>query len=99
MELAEDLDRFYSGDYVAAIQHLEEYVRSRGERQPLAHFYLGASKLAFFFLTGNENAGLQQEALKYLKDAKQAGFMAESQEVSPKILQVYHDLELSSATP
>src|SRR5208282_3542192 len=67
MVLAEGLDRFYSGDYVAAIQQLEEYVKSRGERQPLAHFYLGASKLAFFFLTGNENTDLQQEALKYLK--------------------------------
>ena len=97
MELAEGLEQFYAGNYVAAIQHLQEYAQSKGEKQPLAHFYLGASKLARFFVTGSENAGLKQEALKDLADAKQAGFNAESQEVSPKILQAYHDLEFSSA--
>ncbi len=97
MELAEGLDQFYSGHYVAAIQHLEEYAQSKGEKQPLAHFYLGASKLARFYVTGSVDAGLQKDALKDLADAKQAGFKAESHEVSPKILQAYHDLEFSSA--
>lgn len=92
MELAEGLDKFYSGDYLPAIQNLDEYARSGGEKQPLAHFYLGASKLGRFFLTGGEDAGLQQDALKDLKDAKQAGFKAESLDVSPKIQQIYHDL-------
>jgi hypothetical protein len=97
MELAEGLEQFYAGNYAAAIQHLNEYAQSKGEKQPLAHFYLGASKLARFYLTGSENAGLQQDALKDLAGAKQAGFTAESEEVSPKILQAYHDLEFSSA--
>jgi TolA-binding protein len=97
MELAEGLEQFYSGHYDAAIQHLEKYAQSTGEKQPLAHFYLGASKLARFYVTGSEDAGLQKDALKDLAEAKQAGFEAESQEVSPKILQAYHDLEFSSA--
>ena len=97
MELAEGLEQFYAGNYPAAIQRLNEYAQSKGEKQPLAHFYLGASKLARFYLTGSENAGLQKDALKDLAEAKQAGFKAESQEVSPKILQAYHDLEFSSA--
>src|ERR1700693_237203 len=97
MELAEGLEQFYAGNYAAAIQHLNEYAQSKGEKQPMAHFYLGASKLARFYLTGSENGGLQQDALKDLAEAKQAGFKAESLEVSPRILQAYHDLEFSSA--
>ena len=97
MELAEGLEQFYAGNYPAAIQHLNEYAQSKGEKQPMAHFYLGASKLARFYLTGSENGGLQQDALKDLAEAKQAGFKAESLEVSPRILQAYHDLEFSSA--
>jgi hypothetical protein len=97
MELAEGLEQFYAGNYPAAIQHLNEYAQSKGEKQPLAHFYLGASKLARFYLAGSANADLQQDALKDLAEAKQAGFKAESQEVSPKILQAYRDWEFSSA--
>jgi len=91
MELAEGLDQFFSGDYAAAIQHLDDYARGGGEKQPLAHFYLGASKLGRFYVTGSEDASLQRDALTDLKSAKKAGFKAESQDVSPRILQVYRD--------
>ncbi len=92
MELAEGLDQFYSGDYTSASQHLDAYARGSTEKQPLAHFYLGASKLARFFLTGSEDATLRQDAMNDLKIAKQAGFKADGQDVSPKILQAYKDL-------
>jgi len=92
MELAEGLDQFYSGDYASASQHLAAYARVSTEKQPLAHFYLGASKLARFFLAGGEDAGLQQDAMNDLRIAKQAGFKADGQDVSPKILLAYKDL-------
>ena len=92
MDLMQGMDLFYSGDYPAATQHLEAYAQQSTERQPLAHFYLGASKLASFFLAGSEDANLREDALNDLKVAKQAGFKATSQDVSPKILQAYKDL-------
>jgi hypothetical protein len=92
MELEEGIDQFYSGDYVSATHNLEGYARDSTERAPLVHFYLGASKLARFFVTGSEDASLQQDALNDLKMAKQAGFNAKGQDVSPRILQAYNNL-------
>jgi hypothetical protein len=92
MELLQGMDQFYSGDYAFATQHLEAYARESTERQPLAHFYLGASKLARFFLMGGEDTNMRQDALNDLKVAKQAGFKATGQDVSPKILKAYKDL-------
>ena len=92
MELEEGIDQFYSGDYVSATHNLEGYARDSTEKAPLVHFYLGASKLARFFLAGSEDASLRQDALNDLKTAKQAGFNAKGQDVSPRILQAYNDL-------
>jgi tetratricopeptide (TPR) repeat protein len=92
MELLEGLDEFYSGDYVASRDHLEDYVQSGGEKPALARFYLGASKLGRFFLTGNSDDSLRQDALKDFREAKQAGYKAQPQDVSPKIMQAYRDL-------
>jgi tetratricopeptide (TPR) repeat protein len=92
MELEEGIDQFYSGDYVSAMHNLEGYSRDSTEREPLAHFYLGASKLARFFITGSEDASLQQDALHDLRIAKQAGYKANGQDVSPRILKAYNDL-------
>jgi hypothetical protein len=92
MELEAGIDQFYSGDYVAAMHNLEGYSRDGTEKEPLAHFYLGASKLARFFITGSEDASLRQSALKDLKIAKQAGYKANREDVSPKILKAYNDL-------
>jgi hypothetical protein len=92
MELFVGLDQFYSGDYGSAIQHLQNCARTGTQKQPLVRFYLGASELAKFFVTGSEDASLQQDALNDLKLAKQAGFKSTGQDISPKILQVYKDL-------
>jgi hypothetical protein len=87
MELAEGLDQFYSGNYSAAIEHLDDYVRNSGEKQSLAHFYLGASKAGRAFLAGSQD--VPPDALKDLQDAKRAGFKADIQGISPRILQAY----------
>ncbi len=92
MELFLGLDQFYSGDYQSAIQHLQSCAHTGIQKQPLVHFYLGASELARFFVTGSEDPTLHQDALNDLKQAKQAGFKTAGQDVSPKILQVYNDL-------
>ena len=93
MQLLLGLDQFYSGDYQSAIQNLQNCARSGAQKQPLIHFYLGASKLGRYFVTGSEDASLQQDAMNDLKQAKQAGFKATSQDISPKILQTYKELQ------
>jgi hypothetical protein len=92
MELAQGLDQFYSGDYVSAAQHLESYTEKNATKLPLARFYLGASKLARFYITGSEDTSLQQEALNELKSAKQSGYKPDASEVSPRIIRAYNDL-------
>jgi tetratricopeptide (TPR) repeat protein len=92
MQLFLGVDHFYSGDYPSAIQQLQECTHSDLQKQPLIRFYLGASELARFFVTGSEDSNLHQEALNDLKQAKQAGFQVPGNDVSPKILQVYKDI-------
>ena len=90
-ELFAGIDQFYSGDYTSAISHLQNCAKTGLQKPPLVHFYLGASELGKFFVTGSEDTSLQQEAMNDLKQAKQAGFKP-SQDLSPKILQAYNDL-------
>jgi hypothetical protein len=92
MQLGEGIEQFYSGDYLTATRNLENYAQQNSEKQALAHFYLGACKLARFFITGNEDASLKQDALHDLTIAKQAGYKAKGQDLSPRILQAYNDL-------
>jgi tetratricopeptide (TPR) repeat protein len=92
LDLTQGVDQFYSGDYAGAEQHLDTYTRANMDKQPLAHFYLGASRLARFFITGGEDLNLRQQAMNDLKTAKQSGFKITGQDVSPKIMQAYQDL-------
>lgn len=91
-ELLLGLDQFYSGDYANAITHLQNCSKTGLQKQPLVHFYLGASELGKFFVSGGEDKSLQQEALNDLRQAKQAGFKPSGNDLSPKILQAYKDL-------
>jgi tetratricopeptide (TPR) repeat protein len=91
MELFLGLDQFYSGDYTSATQHLEASAKANTGKPALVHFYLGASKLARFFVTGSQDSALQQDALNDLKQAKQEGFKPAS-DVSPRILDTYKSL-------
>lgn len=94
MQLEEGVDQFYSGDYVSATHSLETYAQGskEKEKESLARFYLGASKLARFFITGGEDSSLQQDALHDLKIAKQAGYKAKGDDLSPRILETYNSL-------
>ena len=91
MELLLGLDQFYSGDYASATQHLEASAKGNAGKPALVHFYLGASKLGQFFVTGSADDTLHQDALNELKQAKQDGFKPTS-DVSPKILDAYKAL-------
>ncbi len=91
MELFLGLDKFYSGDYAAAIQHLQNCAQAGLQKQTIVHFYLGASELGKYFLSGNEDPSLRQQGVSDLLQAKQAGYTP-AQDVSPKILRIYKDL-------
>lgn len=92
MQLKEGIDQFYSGNYQQATRNLQEYAQQTSEREALARFYLGACKLARFFITGSEDSALKQDALHDLTIAKQAGYKAKGQDLSPRILQAYNEL-------
>jgi hypothetical protein len=92
MQLEEGIDQFYSGNYEPATRNLQDYAQQTSEREALARFYLGACKLARFFIAGSVDATLQQDALHDLTIAKQAGYKAKRQDLSPRILQAYNDL-------
>jgi hypothetical protein len=92
MDLQQGIDEFYSGNYSQADQQLEAYAHESSERAELARFYLGASKLARFFVEGARDGALREQALNDLRVAKKAGFEPNGQEVSPKILKAYQEL-------
>ena len=92
MELMLALDQFYSGDYASAAQHFQACAATETGKQSLVHFYLGASKLGRFFVTGSQDATLRQEALNEFKLAKKAAFQPAGLEISPKILSEYKNL-------
>ena len=92
MNLQQGIDEFYSGNYSQADQQLEAYANESSERAELARFYLGASKLARFFVDGARDGALREQALNDLRVAKKAGFQPNLQEVSPKILKAYEEL-------
>ena len=85
------LDQFYSGDYASATQYLEACAKANAGKPALVHFYLGASKLGKFLVSGSADDALHQDALNELKQAKQDGFKPTS-DVSPKILDAYKGL-------
>lgn len=92
MELLLGVDQFYSGDYASAIQHLGSCKNANVGKEALVDFYLGASKLGKYFVSGGNDEALHQDALNDLKSAKQAGFDTAGHDVSPKILQAYNQL-------
>ena len=92
MDLQAGMDDFYSGNYPQADQHLNAYMKESTELVGLARFYLGAGKLARFFIGGEQESNLREEALNDFRVAKKAGFRARDQEVSPRILKAYEDV-------
>jgi len=92
IDLQEGIDEFYSGHYQEAQQHLSIYNQENPRKPDLAHFYLGASKLAQFYLAGGHDASLRESALVEFREARKAGFSTRGHPVSPKILADYQQL-------
>jgi len=84
MDLEQGISAFYSGNYDDADLCLAAYAQESNQRPGLTHFYLGASKLSRFLLGGKQDRSLGEEALSEFRIAKQQGFEATKQEVSPK---------------
>lgn len=91
VDLQQGIDEFYSGHYAEAQQYLSTYNQENPQKPDLAHFYAGASKLAQFYLTGGQDAGLHDGALDEFRQARKAGFSPNGQPVSPKILSAYQE--------
>ena len=89
VDLQQGIDEFYSGRYPEAEQFLSTYNQESPGKADLAHFYLGASKLAQFYLAGGQDRSLERRALDEFREARKNGFSAEGQPVSPKILTAY----------
>jgi outer membrane protein assembly factor BamD (BamD/ComL family) len=89
MDLEQGISAFYSGNYDDADTYLAAYAQEATQRQDLAHFYLGASKISRFFLEGEQDHSLREDAIAEFRIAKQQGFNASSQDISPKILKTY----------
>src|SRR6266852_1045751 len=88
MALQEGVSEFYDGNYSQAGQSLSDYVQDNTQKADIAHFYMGACELARFFLTGDQDGSLREQALGDFRKAKEAGFRPKNHEVSPKILKV-----------
>jgi tetratricopeptide (TPR) repeat protein len=89
MDLLRGVDEFYSGDYAQADQQLNAYLKESSAQAGLAHFYIGACKMARFFIGGAQEAVLRDDATNEFRMAKKAGFQPKAQEVSPKILKAF----------
>jgi len=92
LDLEEGISAFYSGNYDDADMYLAAYVQEASEHQDLAHFYSGASKISRFFLDGEKDSSLRDEAANEFRAAKQEGFKANNEDISPKILKAYEQM-------
>jgi len=103
--LAAAIRKFYTFNYDDAEAQLSYYVSQVGPKKPgLGNFYLGATLLTRYYLTGETDQSLRLKALKRFSDAKAVeGFRAPEKLLSPKILAVFNQAKsaapAASATP
>lgn len=92
--LAKGIREYYQGLFEKAEVHIDDYLNVNGSKTGLSHFYMGASKLTRFYLSGERDSGLKRDAEAAFRLAKQtAGFKPPGESfVSPKILKVYQDV-------
>jgi TolA-binding protein len=94
-QLSRYIGAFYSGQYATAEQLLNTYIfnspRGKG-KLGLANFYLGASMMTRYYLTGANDTNLKREAETKFKAAKAVdGFAAPEKFVSPKIMKAFQE--------
>jgi hypothetical protein len=89
--LAAAINDFYSGNYSDANARLQNYVVQTKPAKPgLSQFYLGVIQATQYYLGGETNPNLLQEAKRRFKEAKGVeGFVPPEKYISPKIMRVY----------
>jgi len=92
--LARGIREFYQGLFEKSETHISDYLDVNGSKTGLSHFYMGASKLTRFYLSGERDAGLKRDADAAFRLAKKtSGFRAPGEAyLSPKILKAYQDV-------
>jgi hypothetical protein len=92
--LAKGIREYYQGLFEKAETHISDYLDVNGSKTGLSHFYMGASKLTRFYLSGERDAGLKRDADAAFRLAKKtAGFKPPGESfLSPKILKAYQDV-------
>jgi Tfp pilus assembly protein PilF len=84
---------YYAGSYQDAEDRLKVYIyNNQGKKKGLANFYLGASMLTRYYLSGGNDDTLRREAKNKFKAAKDVeGFKPPDKLVSPKIMKVFEE--------
>lgn len=92
--LAKGIREYYQGLFEKAETHISDYLDVNGSKTGLSHFYMGASKLTRFYLSGERDAGLKRDAEAAFRLAKNtSGFRPPGESyLSPKILKAYQDV-------
>lgn len=94
-KLVEAMSNYCRGNYQRAENDLSGY-EGQGPKKALALFYLGASKLARYYLAGEpkDQGAVYQEAIASFRNAKQSArdFRPPEQYVSPRIIKVFNEV-------
>ncbi len=94
-QLSRYIGAFYSGQYATAEQLLNTYIftQPKGKgKLGLANFYLGASMMTRYYLSGANDTNLKREAESKFSDAKKVdGFKAPKDFISPKIMKAFEE--------
>jgi hypothetical protein len=88
--LAAAIQQYYQANYSDAADSLKFYIFQKGRKQGLARFYLGATLATQYYLGGENDNQLLQDAKKKFKEAKGVeGFNPPEKYVSPKIMKLF----------
>jgi len=94
-KLVEAMLNYYRGAYQQVESDLSGYA-GQGPKKALALFYLGASKLARYYLAGEpkDQSEVYQAAITSFRDAKQSApaFRPPEHYVSPRIMKVFNEV-------
>jgi hypothetical protein len=92
--LARAIGEYYRGLYIDAEGHIKDYQNVNGSKKALGYFYSGVSKLTRYFLGGETDKKLLNDAEAALRIAKStSGFKAPGEDyVSPRVLKVFNSL-------
>ena len=92
--LVRAIGEYYKGQYTDAETHIKDYLSVNGSKTALSHFFLGVSKLTEYYLHGEADKKLLNDAQASFRIAKSTqGFKPPGEEyISPKILKIYNSL-------